>query len=75
MTAELIIADAVRKSTETIMPGDPATAEAAVRYAIGTFAGGASVTEACEGARQMVMCRSRHPSVTGAGGGRMAAAS
>ncbi len=75
MTAELIIADAVRNWTETIVPGDSATADAAVRYAIEAFAGGASVTEACEGARRMVICRSHHPSVMGSGRGRMAAAS
>ena len=76
MTAEEIIAQVVREWTGTVMPGDRSTADAAVVYALESFAGGASVTEACEEARKMVMCRSRHPSYMAvAGRGRLAVAS
>lgn len=75
MTAELVIADVVRKWTEEVMPGDAATADAAVVYALESFAAGASVTEACEETRRMVVCRSHHPSCMPRHRGRLAAAS
>ena len=62
MTAELIIADSVREWTSKVLPGDTAAADAAVTYALGSFAAGGSVREACEAARSMVLCRARHPS-------------
>ncbi len=62
MTAEMIIAEMVRDWTRRTLPGDTAAADAAVAYALESFAGGASASEACEEARKMVLCRSRHPS-------------
>ena len=75
MTAELIIAEVVREWVERVVPGDPATADAAVAYAVESFAGGASVTGACEEARRMAICRSHHPSSMAASRGRLPAAS
>ena len=62
LTAELVIADMVREWTGRTLPGDPGAADAAVNFALESFAAGASVSEACGTARRMVMCRSRHPS-------------
>jgi hypothetical protein len=75
MTAEEIIADLTRAWVERAVPGDPATADAAVAYALASYAGGASVSEACEGARRMAASRSRHPSCTPGGHRRLRAAS
>lgn len=61
-TAEATIARAVRDWTETVIPGDQGAADAAAAFALGSFAAGASPTDACEQARTMVVCRSHHPS-------------
>ncbi|HET9078503.1 MAG TPA: hypothetical protein VFN68_16320 [Acidimicrobiales bacterium] len=75
MTAELILADAVRDWVVRVLPGDPDAADAAVAYALASFAAGASVSESCEAARRMALSRSRHPSSMAAGRGRLRAAS
>lgn len=66
MAAEPVIADALRRWTETVIPGDGTAAGTAVRYATETFTSGASLTDAYEAARRMVIWRSHHPSVMGA---------
>lgn len=61
-TAEEIIARVVRQWAEAVIPGDQAGADAAATLALGSFAAGATLSDACEQARTMVICRSHHPS-------------
>ena len=61
-TPELMVADSVHRWVDDVLPGDSAAADAAVGLAVRSYAGGASVREACEEARRFVGSWSRHPS-------------
>ena len=62
MSAELVLAEQVQSWVERVVPGDRWLADAAVARALTSFAGGASVSEACQEARRLVESRLRHPS-------------
>ena len=59
MSAELVLAEQVQWWVERVAPGRRRLAEAAVAEALTRFAGGASVSEACEEARRLVDSRLR----------------
>lgn len=59
---ELVLDRAVRDWVETIDPGDDCLAHRAVQAAVAAWTAGASVPEACEEARKLVLSRTRHPS-------------
>ncbi len=62
MTAELVLAEMVRGWAEKRFPDDPRAADLAVLVAENAFRSGASVSESCERAMNVVTSRSRHPS-------------
>lgn len=62
MSAELVLAEQVRYWVERVAPGERLLADAAMAKALASYAGGASVSEACQEARRLVECRLRHPS-------------
>lgn len=57
-----ILAAAVRRWTGGVLPGDDAAADRAVEAALVAVAGGASMSEACAAAQQLVRSWSAHPS-------------
>jgi hypothetical protein len=59
---ELVLAGQVKSWVEKVAPGERQLCEAAMARALASYAGGASVSEACEEARRLVACRMRHPS-------------
>lgn len=59
---ELVLERCVRDWVETVTPGDERTAARAVARALGAYAAGASVPEACDQARRLVLGRMHHPS-------------
>lgn len=62
VTAELVLAEMVRGWAEKRFPDDPRAADLAVLVAEHAFRSGASVSESCERAMNVVTSRSRHPS-------------
>lgn len=62
MANELLLAGVVREWAEGAWPGDSDAADGAVSVAIGCYAGGASVSEACREARGFLRGWARHPS-------------
>ena len=62
MTNELLLAGLVREWLEDLLPGEPAAADGAVDVAMRRYAGGASVSDACQDARAFARSWARHPS-------------
>ncbi|GEM_PF-1379664 len=61
MDNEIALAGVVRDWAQRQCPHDPSVAEGAVTVALSSFAGGASVSEACERAHAFVASRVCHP--------------
>lgn len=62
MTHEELLAGVVREWAEREWPGESAAAQAAAAVALRCYAGGASVSEACQQARCFAESWARHPS-------------
>lgn len=61
MDLEVALAEAVRDWTRARCPGEPSVAERATAVALDSYAGGASVAEACQQARSYVRAWVCHP--------------
>lgn len=61
MDMELALAGSVWDWTRHQYPAEPRVAERAVAMALSSYAGGASVAEACESARAFVASWAHHP--------------
>jgi hypothetical protein len=61
VSAELVLSEQVRASVARVAPHAPRLIDALVERALTTYAAGASVSEACEEARRLVGCWTRHP--------------
>ena len=68
MDYEIVLAGAVWDWTKQQCLNESRVAEDAVVVALGSFAGGASVSEACEQARSFVTNWDKHPEAIGARG-------
>ena len=62
MNDALFIAHMVRNWACRVLPEEPAVADAAVMVAIRAYAGGASISEACDEGRKFMGSWARHPS-------------
>ena len=71
----MIVASAVRRWADRVLPGDDAAADAAAETAVAALASGASMAEACEAAQKLVRSWSVHPAGRGAAPRRLQEAS
>ena len=62
MCVELVLTEQVQAWVARVAPQERGLREAAIDRALTTYAGGASVSEACQEARRFVRGRLRHPS-------------
>jgi len=62
VTSELLILSYVQQIALDLLPGDPEAVSRVSDMAIRSYAGGASVSEACRDARLALRSMARHPS-------------
>ncbi len=65
MDMEVALAETVRDWARVNYPGEPSVASGAVAVALDSYAGGASIAEACEEARTYVASWMDHPAHSG----------